>query len=334
MHTPLIIHNKQTCNPNPWHPSVIYRKEGWNGHRFWMAQTPFPPNNIQPYRDYYELPCIHFSDDGKEWFGINNNPIECLDEASVEAHNYYSDPHLLIKDGNMECYYRYTFLKDKRLEGNKTLLLKKTSKDGINWSERETIADLRQDDDIAIWGTQIISPAIVYNDTQYLCWFVDKSSYLQNRNIKLCTSLDGKNWNPFIECKLDTDIDPWHIDVQYNDGNYQLIVYDMDSLYWFESKDGISFSFVSKIIHPTHYFMDFFAEGLYRSCSVKVDNKDYLYFSAKNAKRTSIGLLVTNNRKQFSGINGISQIAYLRDYIWPQLSKKNIKRIIKHIITR
>lgn len=334
MHTPLKIHNTPTCNPNPWHPSVIYCKESWNGHKFWMAQTPFPPYEISPYRDYYELPCIHYSDDGKEWFCIGNNPIEHLDETSVAAHNYYSDPHLIIKDGVMECFYRYTFLKAKKLEGNKTLLLRRTSIDGVHWSAREVLADLRLDDDIAHWGEQIISPAIIWDGTQYLCWYVDKSSYLQNRHINLCKSKDGILWSSYTQCNLDADIDPWHIDVQYFDDKYQLIVYDMDSLYWLDSIDGINFSYTSKIMSPTHYFMDFYAEGLYRACSVKVGNKNYVYFSAKNAKRTSIGLLVSDNRKQFSSINGISRIAYFQNYIIPQRSKKNIIKFIKRIIAR
>lgn len=329
MHTPLYITNSPNCQPHPWHPSVVYIPNGWSGHHFWMAQTPFPPKHIEPYSDRYELPCIHFSDDGIHWTPIDPNPIEDLLSNEIDAHNYYSDPHLVLKDGKLECYFRFTFLKDRQLVGNKTLLLKKTSSDGIHWSEKTIIADLRNEDDVKTWGNQIISPAVVWDGKQYICWYVDRSSYLNGRKINRSTSHDGINWSNYQTCSLN-DIDPWHIDVQYYDNKFQLIVYDMCNLYWFDSIDGLSFHFVSKILSPTNYFIDFYSVGLYRACSVLVKDKILVYFSAKNAQRTSIGILQTTDRMHFTPINGISQTNYFKNYIYPQKSWKNCKRWIKH----
>ena len=78
-----------------------------------MAQTPFPPTHVPPYGDRYELPCIHFSDDGVKFFPVDSNPIVDLTQAEINQHNYYSDPHLVLRDGQLELYFRYTILKDK-----------------------------------------------------------------------------------------------------------------------------------------------------------------------------------------------------------------------------
>ena len=161
MFTPLDIHNSPNCLPFPWHPSVIFIAEGWNGHTYWMAQTPFPPMEIAPYRDRYELPCIYYSDDGIHWKPINGNPIVDLSKEEIDAHNYYSDPHLVLKDGILELYFRYTILTNRQLVGNKTILLRSESTNGFVWSSPQVIADLshhcrlRRHYNIKRWGRRI-----------------------------------------------------------------------------------------------------------------------------------------------------------------------------------
>lgn len=333
MHTPIVIKQNKNCMPHPWHPSVVYKPEGWNGFKYWMAQTPYPPIEVLPYVDRYELPCIHFSNDGIHWSSIESNPIDDLTEDMIARHNYYSDPHLLIRENRMECYYRLTLLVDQQLENNKTLLLRKTSLDGFVWSESEIVADLRKDSDIDIWGGQIISQAVMWDKNQYKCWYVDRSGYLVDRKINLTTSYDGIHWMKYVQCSLKgKNIDPWHIDVQYYDKKYQMIVFDMRGLFWFESDDGISFTFVSEILYPTRFFVDFYSEGLYRACSVKVDDVINIYFSAKNENRASIGLLRTNNRLSFQYIDGMHKLHYLIEYILPNLSYKKCKYIIKRML--
>lgn len=311
--------------PYPWHPSVVYIAEGWSRHKYWMAQTPYPPFEVDPYRDYYELPCIHYSDDGIHWHPIPGNPIEALTEEEIEAHNYYSDPHLVLKDGILELFYRYTILKDRQLIGNKTVLLRRASVDGHNWSDREIIADLRVEEDVMIWGEQIISQAIVWNDGKYRCYYVDRSSYLKDRKILCTTSVDGRTWKPYLEVELlGCVLDPWHIDVQYYDDKYQMIVYDMDKLVWLESKDSLHFHFVSEILRPSSNRYDFYADGLYRACSVKTKDEILVYFSAKRKKNTYLGLLSTYDRHRFIPINGVSIIKWL-PVVWKSLIKSFLR---------
>lgn len=331
MFTPLNIENTNNCLPFPWHPSVVYIPKGWNGHTYWMAQTPYPPMEIVPYKDRYELPCIHFSDDGINFYPIETNPIIDLNAEAINAHNYYSDPHLLFVNGKLELYFRYTILKDKQLIGNKTLLLKCFSSDGYHWSKPIVLADLRYEKDIKIWGEQIISHALCWNEQKYECWYVDKSSYLQGRKIRYVSSLDGKTWMPNKICLLDGPmIDPWHIDVQYYDGKYQMIVYDMQMLLWYDSDDGMHFRYISKILSPSNNKYDFYMDGLYRACSIKTEKKILVYFSARRQNRTYIGVLSTSDRVHFSKINGLTILKWL-SIVWSPLLKAYLNRIIKLI---
>ena len=334
MYTPLKVKNTTNCLPLPWHPSVVYIPEGWNGHQYWMAQTPFPPFEIEPYRDRYELPCIHYSDDGLKFYPISSNPIVDLSKADIDEQNYYSDPHLILVNGKLELYFRFTMLKDRKLESNKTILLRSISDNGLLWSKPEIIADLRGEKDITIWGEQIISQSLIWDGKKYQCWYVDKSSYLQERNIRLTSSPDGNNWDSNVLCKLDGAlIDPWHIDVQYYDGKYQMIVYDMHKLIWYESSDGVNFSYVSDILSPSPNRYDFYTDGLYRACSIKNEKNIIVYFSARRKNKTYIGALRTIDRLSFEEVNGIPKLEWL-PIIWKPLLKSYFKRIKKLIKIR
>ncbi len=325
MHTPLIILNTPACQIYPWHPSVVYSDEGWNGHKWWMAQTPFPPFEMKPYRDRFELPCIHFSDDGIKWKPIPSNPLEDLTTEDLEAHNYFSDPHLVLSGGKLALYYRFTYLKEKQLIDNKTLLIKRVSDDGFHWSDREVIADLRKQEDVEIWGDQIISQALVLKEGKYRCYYVDRSSYLSGRQILFTESDDGENWSKFQRVELlGSEVDPWHIDVQFYDDKYQMIVYDMDNLIWYESEDGVRFHRFSQVLSTSHDSTSFYRDGLYRACSVKYDSGIRVYFSAKRKNRTYIGLLQTEDRITFSPINGMSPVLWL-PVIWKSLLKSFVK---------
>lgn len=307
MFTPIDVKNNCWCLPHPLHPSVVYTKNGVGGHHFWMVQTPFPPYEVLPYRDRYELPCIHYSDDGKNWQPIPGNPIEDLLPDEIEQRNFYSDPHLILKEGKLELYYRYTILKDKQLLGNKTLLYRRTSSDGFCWSEKACVADLRLDNDVEIWGNQIISQALVWTGNQYICWYVDGSGYVKDRHVRMVTSVDGIKWEKNTLCIIDGIVfSPWHIDVQCCDGVYIMMCYSRTNrLICLESVDGIRFCFKGVVLTPSNSRLSFFSHGLYRSCSVKVDDNYYVYFSAKTSNKESIGLLKTKDFVSYQHVNGI-----------------------------
>ena len=286
MHFPLIIEKALTMPEYFWHPSVVYVPDGLGGHNWRMAQTPFPHFSIEPYRDRYEIPCIHYSDDGITWKSILNNPIDELTAKQIDAHDYFSDPHLIYKNGTLELYYRLTILKDKQPVGNKTILYKRTSDDGFNWSPRVLIADLRNSHDVEIWGEQIISPAIIWNGHYYQCWYVDASKFIEKRNIRTVTSTDGLLWTANRICEHNLDITtPWHLDVQFWDGLYRMVLYNDKSndITYFESKDGYSFRFRKTLLTTNSSPFSFYFSELYRSCIVKGKGQIVsLFFSGAN----------------------------------------------------
>ena len=87
----------------PCHPKVLYFEEGWNGHRYWMAYTPYPYC-----ADLYENPCLAVSDDGVNWTkpdGVTNPVTGHPPTHENSAH--YSDPHILMNGDEMELWFRY-----------------------------------------------------------------------------------------------------------------------------------------------------------------------------------------------------------------------------------
>lgn len=338
--SPCRIENTPNCQPYPWHPSVVYEEKPFGGHRYWMAQTPLPPFEVQPYVDRYELPCIHYSDDGLDWKAIASNPIDDLTDGQIEEHDYFSDPHLVLTNGIMECYYRLTLLTEKKLVGNKTLLCKKTSTNGFDWSERIVIADLRRDEDVVVWGNQIISPSVIWEGDTYRCWYVDASSYVKGRHVRLSESMDGVKWSVNHICTLNgCNIDPWHIDVQRFGGIYYMVVYDYYKLSLFISDDGgKTFVYSGEILRPSNNPYDFYSDGLYRTCSIKMDNEYRIYFSARRKNKTFIGCLRTEDWMNYMGVNGQPIFRFYRNDIFSDMTRKEwlrpLKRGIKSVLRK
>ena len=94
---------------SPYHPSVLYFEATWNGYSFWMANSPYP-HKTTPYRDRFECPSVFVSNDGYHWDSVNgmSNPIDDLTAEEIKDYDYLSDPHLFVKDGALECWYRKT----------------------------------------------------------------------------------------------------------------------------------------------------------------------------------------------------------------------------------
>lgn len=330
--TPLNIVPTLGCINHPYHPSVVYVPEGWNGHAFWMAQTPFPPMDMAPYKDRYEMPCIHNSDDGIRWYPAMNRPVEELTQEEVAAKDYYSDPHLLIVDGLMMLYYRFSVLEKGDMQTNKTLLYRRTSKNGVDWSERELVADLRTNKDQTIWGEQIISQAIMYRNGLYRCWYVDASNWKPERGVRVIESEDGILWHNAQKCTFNAGaIIPWHLDVQFQDGAYRMLGYDLQTqaVRLYISNDGVAWQELRVIIAPSGQEGDFYSADLYRACSVQTNKGYNIYFSANDGKQSYIGLLQTKDWKSFRPVNGMYAIQWMcTKWSW-KILKRRIKKALK-----
>lgn len=228
--SPLLIETFDGSNC-PYHPSVLYFSESWNGYRYWMVETPFSPSS-KPYRDRWECPAIHVSQDGINWISVANNPIDDLSTDEIENLDYFSDPHLVMKNGVLECWYRVTRRRSDVNFRSDVRLLRKTSFDGKTWSTREEL--VRFAEDSSPLGNMLVSPAVIYIDGYYHMWYVDSEDHSgvpESRRIVHAFSSDGYKWESVEMCALQgPEVLPWHIDVTLINDVYWLVVFDYKSL--------------------------------------------------------------------------------------------------------
>ena len=276
---------------SPYHPTVLYFKDSWNGYKYWLAETPFSPK-CKPYEDRNECPSIHVSNDGINWYEITSNPIDDLNKKEVENLDYFSDPHLIYLNGTIECWYRFTHRNGVKDNYNNLQLVRKKSSDGIKWGEREVLVELSATEGNNL-GNMVVSPAILYNKGKYRMWYVNSESRIK-RGLSYSESIDGKHWLTSKAVVLEGKKNkPWHIDVNYIDNTYYLLSYDLKDLTLWKSHNGITFKYVKVLLSPS-VDGSFYSYQLYRSCIIK-DEKYKIYFSAHDSFKTYIGLMEGEN---------------------------------------
>lgn len=290
MKSPISIDINPSLPSNPWHPSVVYVQDGWNGHKYWMVETPFPPFHVPPYRDRWELPCIHFSDDGISWKSIVDNPIDDISPEIISRYGYMSDPHLVLHNNILECYYRLM-----TSWNGQTIIYKKMSEDGIHWSEREIVADLtdKHSVDVMTFGVEIISPTVVYVDSSCRMYYVDDTFTNVERGVRYVDLSKASSNRHSVPICFNKNVKPWHIDVQYLHGIYYMTIYDVDvnRLSLYSSVDGVHFENVVELLSPSNRVFDFYGRKLYRACLVETTEGCHIYFSASNGAHSYIGLM-------------------------------------------
>ena len=271
----------------PYHPSVLYFKDKWNNYKYWMIETPYK-YGATPYRDRYECPSLHTSNDGIEWTEITKNPIDDLDAKGVQELDYLSDPHLVFTGNRLECWYRLTKRYGDESNRSDVYLLRKTSENGVDWSKREVLVSLKHDQYNGL-GNMVVSPAIIYEDGKYHMWYVDSES-MGKREISYSASLDGKKWEKKVNCQLfGMQINPWHIDVVLIKGTYYLTCYDFKDITIFQAQDKMNFRFIKTLLKPST-LGSFYGNSLYRATLI-FDNRYRLYFSCDDIFSTYIGIM-------------------------------------------
>lgn len=330
MKTPIDIEIPKILPHHPWHPSAVYVPEGWNGHRCWMAQTPYPPFHVAPYKDRWELPCIHYSDDGIRWESIDANPIDDLTDEQIASHSYHSDPHLVKKDGVLYCYYRLMEDHDER-----TTILRKHSRDGVKWSEREIIKVERGKRKVE---SEIISPAVVWTGEKWRMYYVDDTYTNLQRGIQLAESEDGIHFTVIGSVWEQQEVKPWHIDVQLIEGKYYLLVHDVDAntLWLYTSKDGMHFGEGKEILKASGKLTDYWSHKLYRACLVDVEGKKHIYFSANEGMASYIGRMVEEKKGMFTIVDcmqGARKAKFVLCF-WCRRIKQFIQRVIHFLEKR
>lgn len=145
------------------HPKVLYFPNKFSKHRFWMAYNPYPRANGD-----YENPCIAYSDDGYEWTNIPENPLD-----DPGGYGVNTDVHLVYVEAKsrLEVWWRYVLNEDD-VEVIPEIIYRRTSTDGLNWTEKEVIINNDSGD-----HTQYFSPCILHDGSKYKVWV---ANYSQN----------------------------------------------------------------------------------------------------------------------------------------------------------
>ena len=259
------------------HPKVLYFKEGFGGHRFWMSYTPFPW-----YIDCYENPCIAYSEDGFTWTNIEGNPI-----ADAHGNGYYSDAHLVYREDTnaIECWYRY--VGNYKKPPVDEVIFRRKSEDGIHWSEAEKLFG-----NYSGKYVHFLSPSVIWSDGAYDIWSVNKDNdfrieYHRYTEDGTLTKIRDYQLEFRVEGS-DTQYKPWHLDVIKENGKYILLVMCKEllgtgprrwDLFISKSEDNIHYSVPELVLHGTKNGWD---TQIYRSSMVNVDGQYRIYYSALN----------------------------------------------------
>lgn len=261
------------------HPKVLYFADGWRGHRYWMAYTPYPLGAVDA-----ENPCVAVSDDGYEWdapAGVAN-PL-----AGTPWQGYNSDTHLLYDPGEdrLEVWWRPVDSSGPRI---RDAFMRVVSYDGVTWSEPQTVLEYGDP------GMCRLSPAVAIVDDRYYMVYSDCVSLMYMWGDR--TAGGGIAWEEPQQLPLDRTyrrLAFWHHDfIVDDDGTVEMVICafapreggssNAADLYYvtydIASPDDIS---VPEMILPRSAdpaAID--SRSIYRSSIVRVDDGYRIYYSS------------------------------------------------------
>lgn len=271
------------------HQSILYKNEGWNGHKLWEVCTPYP--NLDSSK---ENPSIFVSDDGGDNWTIPEGLTNPIRNKPIGASDFNADPEIFWSSDGITMWMIYRV----RIS-NIDYLRITNSVDGIIWEPDQDLFNVPKN--------YCNSPAVLWDGTQYVMWSVNSSSHVVNR--RTCATPNGV-WSAPILCTIDnvlcsqpgTFTFPWHITVVKDDDKYiGLLALSPTNgmpgeLYYIESLDGINWNISDKAVIPRGVSGSFDAFATYRAGMVKTGIntydvwysgiKDDIYYEARQAKTT------------------------------------------------
>lgn len=282
------------------HPCVRYFPEGFGNHQFWMAASPYPYSALD-----LENPCVWYSDDGYEWSadGIPN-PLDLPLMVNGKQASMNSDPHLLLRpDGVMEIWWRTNFWENSE-EGLYTVIYRRTSTDGIHWTEKEELHRMLTNS-----ADGIVCPVALYEDGVYKIWAVSDQECL-----RYYESATGADWRHIRDIDVSNPDYPeykvWHFDVNHTAKGYEFVgCYNIPGdytshkyLYYAVSQDNITYS--KRVMILTRGETGRFDERLvYRPTIVRMADRVRIYYGANNADNVwSIGLIEAPSAYLFNAV--------------------------------
>lgn len=289
------------------HPDVLHVPEGWGagGWPWLMCATPYPSGN-----DFLENPEFYVSRDGLAWFAPAEgvNPLSAVPVETARRDlkkEYHSDASLLLREGTLTLYYRWTgALLDGGFENR---IYAMTSRDGIEWSERVPVLEERGP---ASRVRKLLSPSVLFANGEYLMWTVEFEA--GKRLIVRRSGRDGLRWSDPGATPVAADYpmqEPWHLDVLEDAGKWILVLttardrgFGADLHLGFGEDGGRSWRMAGRLIEPGYFFEK---QRVYRASIVsRGDSKYFLYYSALSENGTwnvaRLGLTIDAEKETFA----------------------------------
>lgn len=282
------------------HPCVRHFPEGVAGHSWWMTASPYPNSALE-----LENPCVWYSDDGIHWSadGIPN-PLDLPLTVNGAQASMNSDPHLLVRpDGVMEVWWRTNYWENSG-EGLYTVVYRRTSTDGVNWTAKEELHRMLTNS-----ADGIVCPVALYEDGVYKIWAVSDQECL-----RYYESATGAAWRHIRDIDVSNPDYPeykvWHFDVNHTAKGYEFVgCYNIPGdytshkyLYYAVSQDNITYS--KRVMILTRGETGRFDERLvYRPTIVRMADRVRIYYGANNADNVwSIGLMEAPSAYLFNAV--------------------------------
>ena len=218
-------------NDQPTHPSIVSFTEKWNGYKYWMAYSPYPYGNGEE-----ENPCIACSNDLLYWDIPQNflNPIANNEEVGCKE---LKDPHILYRADldRLEVWYLGRLHTNLGGDGKTLLIMRKTSSDGVHWSDFEVLT-----------STEYLSPSVIWDGEKYRLWEIGfhetagKFVYRESKN--------AKEWTESIICDIGNleRNEIWHGAISVKDDAFYFVyikhMKDSHTIFYCQSADGVHFS--------------------------------------------------------------------------------------------
>jgi hypothetical protein len=203
------------------HPSVVdFGVGGWNGYRYWMANTPYCETNF-----IYENPCILASNDNSTWVepaGITNPVVP----RPINGSSYNSDCELVYNDETNELWMYWVI--------TMTTMKAAKSSDGVTWTNLDGGALTYGDNGttITLSGTRT-SPAVVKLGTSsWVMYATDTGGSGPWNKLFRYTSANGRTWSNETLCMIPAPLSGaglWHMDVVYSPTLEKYILMTSDS---------------------------------------------------------------------------------------------------------
>ena len=168
------------------------------------------------------------------------------------------------------------------------MIHRRTTKDGVHWSEDEVLYGNYSGN-----YAQILSPAILWDGEQYCIWSINRENDFrieyyersENREMRKVREFDMA----FTIEGDSTQYKPWHLDVIKDNGQYLMLVMCKEKkgtgprrwdLFLTTSKDNEVYSTPQLVLHGTKNGWD---QNIYRSTIVNAEGEYRIYYSALNA---------------------------------------------------